>query len=375
MNEDAREAIRRAIADHGPITFAEFMEHALYGPGGFYLEPPVGTEGHFVTSPHVHPVFAQLLGRALHEMWAALGRPDPFAIVELGAGDGTLARQILRELAGEDGLDQVQYTAIERSPGARDRLTELGVHVLPAIEAAPTGLAGCVIANELLDNLPFHWLRGTETGTKEVRVGSTGGSFVPVLRPWEAETVDQRDLAATPLDPGEEAAFSVAALRLVERIPRLLRSGYALFIDFTRPVAKGVPLVHGYRGHRVVEDVLADPGSADITAGVDLSPITIRAEAVGLRTFPAVSQRAALEALGYSEWVEAERHRQGELLEARAGRQAVEAWSGRNAAHVLVDPAALGRLMWLLISTPGLPVPQWLAQAREIDGVEGTSSL
>ena len=59
MSERAAEEIREAIRDHGPIAFDEFMELALYGPGGFYEEPPVGADGDFVTSPHVHEVFAE----------------------------------------------------------------------------------------------------------------------------------------------------------------------------------------------------------------------------------------------------------------------------------------------------------------------------
>src|SRR5438105_15781162 len=101
MLEDLPEptrTIRRAIEERGPISFAEFMELALYGPGGFYEDPPIGEHGHFVTSPHVHPVFGVLLGRCLRSLWEALDRPVPFGVVELGAGDGTLARQLLPAL-------------------------------------------------------------------------------------------------------------------------------------------------------------------------------------------------------------------------------------------------------------------------------------
>ena len=84
---DARDAVADAIRDHGPITFAEFMEIALYGPGGYYERPPVGADGDFVTSPHVHEVFAELLAGALEDLHARLGAPRPFRVTELGAGD------------------------------------------------------------------------------------------------------------------------------------------------------------------------------------------------------------------------------------------------------------------------------------------------
>src|SRR4029450_12037456 len=81
--------VRAAIEDHGPIGFDEYMEIALYGPGGFFEAPPVGPHGHFVTSPHVHPfVFAHCVRDALLDAWFGLGEIEPFPIVELGAGDG-----------------------------------------------------------------------------------------------------------------------------------------------------------------------------------------------------------------------------------------------------------------------------------------------
>ncbi|MDP9119472.1 MAG: SAM-dependent methyltransferase, partial [Actinomycetota bacterium] len=161
---EARDAVAGAIRDHGPISFAEYMELALYGPGGFFEHPPVGPDGHFVTSPHVHPVFAELLGRAIVDLHARLGDPRPFQLTEVGAGDGTLARQLIEHLRELD----VAYTAVETSPGARRGLDAIGgIRVAERLEGSPQ----LVLANELMDNLPFRRLRGTASGTKEVMVG------------------------------------------------------------------------------------------------------------------------------------------------------------------------------------------------------------
>src|SRR5439155_949163 len=155
-----REAIRDAIEARGPITFAEFMELALYGPGGFYQTPPVGPSGDFVTSPHVHPVFCELVAAALRELADRLGPPSPLRLVEVGAGDGTLARCLL---AGSGGLP-ISYTPVERSHGARTELSTIeGIGVRS--ELVPP--FDVVLANELRDNLPFRVLRGE----REVRVG------------------------------------------------------------------------------------------------------------------------------------------------------------------------------------------------------------
>jgi len=361
VSEDVAGHICRAIRDRGPITFAEFMEHALYGPGGFYEKPPVGEAGHFVTAPHVHPVFAELVHRALRGLWEGLDRPRPFSVVEVGAGDGTLARDLLR-LADDEQEPPIAFVGVERSPGALARLAELPIRVAAHLgELGPLD-PGVLFANELLDNLSFRRVRRTPGGLLEVRVDAGANGF------HEIEVPCDHDLAATvaPLRPGEEAIVPVGALRFVDELAGTLRRGYALLIDFG---SAGGPAgdVHGYRDHRVFEDVLRDPGTADITAGVDFDAIAHRAEAGGLRVLGLVSQRDALFAVGFGDWSEVQRGRQGRLMAEGAGGRAVRVWEGRGRADLLVDPAGLGRLRWLLLASAGLPTPAWLARARAGD--------
>src|SRR5207249_4923296 len=138
--------------------------------------------------------------------------------------------------------------------------------------------------------------------------------------------------------------------------------GFVLLIDYGALGGAGGP-VHGYRGHTVVEDVLAAPGTADITAGVDFELVAARAEQRGLTAFPTVTQRDALLALGLGEWLRDELRSQQASLLAEQGRQAVATWSGRSRATLLIDPGALGRLRWLLLATEGLDPPAWLLRA------------
>ena len=361
MSEQAASAIRAAIAERGPITFAEFMERALYGAGGFYEQPPIGAERHFVTSPHVHPVFADLVRFALLQAWEALGCPEPMRLVELGAGDGTLARGIL--LGFDAAGIAVDYTAVEISPGARECLRALPVHVASSLEEVPTVAPGVVFANELLDNLPFRRVRRRADALVEVRVGLARDRLVEVEVPCDP---DLAALAPAGIGDAEEAVVPTGALALVDVLARTLQRGYTLLIDYG---SAGGPAgaVHGYRAHAVLEDVLAEPGSMDVTAGVDLGLIAARAEGLGLRAHGIVPQWRALIALGYERWAEGERERQAELLAARRGLQAARAFEGRSRASLLVDPAALGRLGWLLLSTPGLPAPPWLTEALATD--------
>jgi NADH dehydrogenase [ubiquinone] 1 alpha subcomplex assembly factor 7 len=343
---DVRDAIASAIRDHGPITFAEYMELALYGSGGFFEDPPIGPDGDFVTSPHVHPVFAELLGRAIADLHSRLGEPRPFRVTEIGAGDGTLARQLVDHLPDLD----MDYTAVETSSGARRALETIeGIQVAERLEGSPQ----LILANELMDNLPFRRLRGSTSGTKEVLIGLDGDRLVEHL----GDPSPGDDVA---LGDGEEAVIPEGALASIEEIAaRLAHPGYALLIDYGGLGEPGGP-PHGYRAHRPVEDLLDRPGSTDITSGLDFELIGAHADSQGLIAFPSVTQRHALTALGFDNWVHEQLRWQAELLHRREGLDAVRTWSARSRATLLVDPSALGRLRWLLLATPGLQAPAWI---------------
>jgi len=349
MTDRARAAVVAAIVDHGPITFAEFMELALYGSGGFYEHPPVGPAGHYVTSPHVHPIFGALLALGIRDLWERLERPDPFRLVDVGAGDGTLARQLVRELSDVP----IHYTAVEGSAAARATLTH--IDRVEAVTELPE-TADLVLAHELLDNLPFRVVRGAH----EIRVGIDGDRLVEVEVPADASL--RRFVADEGEEPGE-VIVPVDALRFVDRVAGMLRPGYALIIDYGDEGGRTGGDRHGYRAHRVVEDVISDPGNFDITAGVDFSVIARRALARGLRVHPTVSQTNALSALGFEAWALDQRSRQRSALNDGRGREAVDIWSARSRASLLVDQTALGRHRWLLLSSRELPCPSWIRRA------------
>ena len=344
--------LRHRIRRHGPITFAEFMEAALYDPDqGFYARAPIGRDGHFVTSPHVSTAFGDLLARQLAECWEHLGRPDPFTVVELGAGDGTLARRIIRavqpvpELAGS-----LRYRVVERTPGQAEALRSSALEVLGSLhEAAP--LTGCVVANEVLDNVPFHRLRATPDGRLvEVMVGTDGDRLVEV----EAEpTAEARAALVTPLAPGEERPVSPRALELIRDIAETLERGYAFLFDYGFVAGETPGPVHAYRAHRVMTEVLEDPGGRDVTAAVDLEAVAREAKASALQVWGPVTQRDALLSLGYRMWEEGALARQAESDPVTATR----VYEERSRASILVDPAKLGGLYLLALGTKDLLPP------------------
>lgn len=358
MSQEVAARIRAAIRDHGPIAFAEFMELALYGPGGFFEQPPVGAEGHFVTSPHVHPfVFARCLRTALLDHWTALDEPDPLALVEIGAGDGTLA-EALRSAFEELPFPSLAYLGVDVSPGARAGLADRGFRAQERIDDVPT-FEGIALAHELLDNLPFRLLRGTESGAVEVRIGLDGEALAEIEVPWEPPGPGS---ATVRLAPGERTTVPVGAFDLLDRLAERLARGYVLVIDYGREGPAGG--AHGYLRHREVADVLADPGSTDVTAGVDLSLVARHAEQRGFRSFGSVTQAAALDALGYTKWAETMRAAQATLQREGRGADAARVWQARSRASLLVEREGLGAFRWLVLGTSGMPPPAWLDAAR-----------
>jgi SAM-dependent MidA family methyltransferase len=339
-------AIAGAIERDGPMRFDRYMELAL---AAYYDVPPVGTgpSMDFATSPHVHPVFARLVAEAVRDLHEAIGRPERFDLIEAGSGDGTLLGGLMADITDLEP----RVTEVERSAGARELLGTLG-GVTVAASMPDTPYPVIVVANELLDNLPFRRFEPGEDGPREVHVGLDEGRFVEVLLPL------------TDLAPDGEAtvASTGAAAFVVETLagpgPRIL-----LAIDYGSDAGAGGP-AHGYAGHRVVSDLVARPGSSDITAGVDFGAVAAAALTAGLQTFPTVSQLEALTALGLEDWLATELEHQREQLDTGRGADAVRTWGGRSAATLLVDPAGLGRFRWFVAATPGVAEPAFLRAAR-----------
>lgn len=356
---DAAPRIRAEIAERGPITFAGFMEEALVGPEGFFAEPPVGRDGDFLTAPHAHPVFADLMRFAIADLDRGLGDPRPLRVVDLGAGDGTLLDAI-RGAARDIDEIEIEASGVDASPGARRALDARGIAAAATIGALPPGDPALVISNELLDNLPFRWLRRTGGGFVEVLIGTDGERFVEVE---SACTPELAELAGD-VPEGGDAFVSPRALELIDELAVWLRRGYALLIDYgwpDRPAGE----VHGYRDHRPTDDVLVGPGTCDITAGVDFGALARRARDRGLIVLGQVRQDDALRALGYGDWQEGQRRRQAERDAAGDAMAALRIWEGRTLAAMLVDPMGMGAFRWLLLGTPGLGAPAWIERPTD----------
>lgn len=355
MAVSVQDRLLRTIATSGPVRFDEFMDLALYdADGGFYESPSFGWDGQFLTSPTVSPVFAELLAREIETAWVELGRPETFAVIDAGAGDGTLLRG-LNSALDRRVRDASRLVAVERSRTARRLIETNGFEVVPDLSALTSVPAGVIVANELLDNLPFRRLRRRDDGSLwEIAVGVDAGRLSEVELP--ADPLIAADASPAP----GEAVVRPGVEIFVAEIARILRSGYALVIDYASTQGR----TRGYRRHRLVDDLLLAPGTADITADVDMDEVARHARATGLVVHGPVSQRSALMALGFRHAFDSMRRRQRLLEREGRWRDALRLFSARQGACALVDEHGLGSHQVLVLATPDAKAPSIVSAPR-----------
>jgi SAM-dependent MidA family methyltransferase len=331
----AADDVRAAIAAAGgAIPFSAFVDLALYGPHGFYTDPAggaAGRRGDFLTSPEVGPLFGAVLARFLDVEWARLGRPDPFTVVDAGAGPGTLARAVLAARPACAGA--LRYVAVEVSAGQRAR-HPAGVESVPRLPDEP--LDGVVLANELLDNLPFR-LAVHDGGWRESFVtAAPDGSFAEVL----STPFDPPPAVLPPHPPhGARAPLQDAAAAWLTTARRVVRRGCVLVVDYVRPSTAALTRlpwrswVRTYRGHERGRHPLADPGDQDVTVDLALDQLP---EPDG-----SWSQAQFLQRWGIAELVD--EGRQAWTAAAAAPDLAALAMRSRaREAEALLDPGGLG---------------------------------
>ncbi len=376
---DPAALVAERVRRNGPIRYGEFVELALYGPGGFFHSGGgAGRAGRdFLTSPEVGPLFGVCVGRALDREWARIGRPDPFVVVEAGAGNGRLAREILR--AEPACARALHLVLVERSPALRaEQATRLPLEPLadalgPAVREHPdespvpveaTGpivssleelpavsFDGVVLANELLDNLPFDVVARTDGGWDEVRVavGDDGG-LVEVGVPAPVELT--RWVADVDAPVGTRLPVARAVVEWIVAAARHLRRGSLVLLDYAAPwtelVARDGGWLRTYAGQRRGGSPLEAVGSQDVTIDVPLAMVEHAAARAGLE-LRIESQATWLRELGIDELVAEGRA----TWEAGAGAPDLGALAGRSRgpeAAALTDPAGLGAHSVLALS-------------------------
>lgn len=364
----AAEFIREKIARNGPISFAEFMQLALYAPDCGYYEKcgAPGKRGDFFTSVSVGSLFGKLLAFQFGDWFSARASAERLCLVETGAHHGALAGDILDAFDHDQpaAAPRVEYWIVEPSDARRQRQTEALSAYATRIQWAKSlesvaetfasgRIAGLLFSNELLDAFPVRRL-GWDKGAGawfEWLVNRDGGRFV-----WERGAIDPKlsklpGLASLPagvlaqLPDGYCAEISPAASAWWANAASLLEWGRLMTIDYGfseadkfRPERQRGTL-RGYRHHRAVEDLLQDPGETDLTAHLDFSALKEAGEMAGLKTDGLFSQETFLAGIAKRIW-------------EAGGPKANWSAAQRRQFQTLIHPEHLGRFSVLIQSAP-----------------------
>lgn len=340
--------IRHEIdADGGWISFARYMELALYTPGlGYYSggSQKFGGGGDFVTAPQISPLFGRVLARQFAETLQQTGG----GILELGAGTGLLAAQIIGELDAL-GLD-APYSILEVSGDLRARqqaTLQAEAGKVDWLDALPDSFTGVIFGNEVLDALPTHLIHWTQDGPLERGVIWQSGGF-----DWQDRAIAgpalRAQAAALDLSTGYVSEISLAAPALVKSLAEVLKSGLMLFIDYGfgrseyfHPQRHMGTLRAHYR-HHALDDPFHLPGLCDLTAHVDFTAVADAGLAAGLDICGYTNQAAFLLAGGLTA-----------LLAETPAEQAPGYLPLSNGVQKLVSPAEMGELFKVVGMTKG----------------------
>ncbi len=344
-----KEHIRRKIADDGPMPFDEFMELALYHPDGFFGGETLRSDkaGDFLTSPEVSSAFGETLASYVAREQARIG--DPFTLVEVAAGSGSLLGPLLATY-------EVDAMAVEVSPAARDALVDVLApgHILDGLESIPNPIHGVILANELIDNLPMAVAQRVDGGWRERYVGSDSDALVFVDASPRPEVADWLDRFAGDVGEGGWVEAQLAAAEWLKTALEALTVGSIVVIDYGDTAEGLLPrrqdgTLRTYRAHHVGPHPLDEPGQTDITADVNFTALDQVAQAAGATT-RLLRQDDFLTELGLRHRLSEVRHH--ELEAARSGDEAkrLRLRSQKTEIETLLHPRGLGDFRVLIVS-------------------------
>lgn len=366
---DPQNALAMILAEQirgaGPIPFAEFMQQCLYHPKhGYYSRAGAARFGDYYTSVDVHPIFGRLLARQFAEMWETLGSPNPFLVVEAGAGVGRLASHVLDFSARvlPDFYSALRYVAVERSEERRAKQASiLSSHITAgkcscAAEIPSEISAGCIYSNELLDALATHRVAMEGGKLSESFVARKGEEFVEVfLEPSTPKLENYFYEQGIALEEGWQAEVCLEACDWIERAGHALQRGFVLSIDYGHEAPALYNERHNrgtliaYRNHQVTENLLDHPGGQDLTAHVNFTAVALWGRHAGLNRTGLVTQSQFLVALGRA-------NEFGDLYEP--GQTEIEKLRARLQLKNLIHPDGLGEIFQVLVQHKGITAPR-----------------
>jgi SAM-dependent MidA family methyltransferase len=352
------------------ITFAEYMELVLYHPlYGYYASnaEQISERGDFLTSPHLADDFGEMLAIQLYQIWQVLGSPQLFSIVEMGAGQGLLAAQILAysQQKYPDFFRSIDYIIIEIAPAMigsqQARLKDLPVRWCDWADIPDRSIVGCFLSNELIDALPVHQIIVTKDKLQEIYVTVDENrvfnesidelSTDKIAQYWQLNRINL--LSDRYLD-GYRTEVNLAALSWLEQVAHKLQRGYIISIDYGyradryyNPMRDRGTLQCYYQ-HAHHNDPYINIGNQDLTAHVDFTALQNQGELLGLQTVGFTQQGMFLMALGLGDRIAAISSSSGDIQSLLRRRQNL---------HQLIDPIELGKF-GVLIQSQGLTSQQ-----------------
>ena len=300
--------IKDQIICNGPITFAEFMQLALYHEEyGYYNSERtrIGKEGDYYTSPCVHRAFGEIVGRFIHKVYKTLNIRE-FTVLEMGAGKGYLALDVMDSLKREhpEFYRDLNYSIVEISPALIEEEKTLLKDQLHKIsffnsisEIENEQVAGVLVSNELLDSFPFHRLKYVGNDFQEIYVGIRKDDFTEILgSPSTIELKTYIDRYNLEFIEGQEIEINLDAKQWLLNVSRIFSKGFVVTIDYGfkatelfSPVrAKGTYMC--FYKHVANENPYDHIGEQDITAHVDFSNLVLAGNDVELETVKYTTQ-------------------------------------------------------------------------------------
>lgn len=315
-NVTVENALRAEIQERGPIDFASFMNISLYGEGGYYSSGlcaigSVNEGSDFVTSPEVNPAVGATIANYVNGLWEKQGKPDQFPIIEMGAGKGTLARDMLNKLRRSSPTlyKSLRYGIIERSIGLVSvQQKRLADHenvswIIGNAYELPIGEIdnGVFLSNELVDAFPFHRLKRRNGEIKEVYVGlNNDGEFYETEGELSPSANDS--ILVDRVMEGRERTVCPASLKWIKAIGNALKKGHVITIDYEQSANPASQIARAYTRATQSIDIgpaITFPGSVDITSSVDFDPVIAAGAEVGLVPIMSTTQDVFLRDHGF----------------------------------------------------------------------------
>ena len=331
------------IRSLGPMPFERFMEVSLYDADGFFGGHTLRSEkaGDFLTSPEVSPLFGKTLAEYVRQERERIG--EPFQLVEVGSGSGSLLRPLL------DAID-VDALAVEVSPAARVKLSKF----VDVSSTMPESVRGVIVANELIDNLPMALGQRVEGRWRERWVGLDGKDLAFVDAEARPDVVVWLEAYAGDVPDGGWVEVQLAAQRWLLTTLESLEKGSLVLIDYGETADNLIPrrqdgTLRTYRSHHLGPHPLDEPGETDITADVNFSALIATAEAADAdvalhRQDDFLSELGLRDRLADLRKAELEAARSGDELERLRLR------SLKTEAETLLHPRGLGDFRVLRIT-------------------------